>query len=150
MPMEERTIKRTPANLTPDERVIWLHLPPDLQQAYIASLPPLVVKDRQRNRKLKIVNSRILLLRQIVAAMEDQSRQLNIAWARLNQGEAVDLKPLLEPPRINGVTIRFARTREEEEDRAEKTGRASTSPPNGQDVPPTVKRDPGQEFLELL
>src|SRR5437762_13242741 len=103
--MEERTIKRAPANLTPDERVIWLHLPPDLQQAYLASLPPLVVKDGQRNRKLKTVNTRILLLRQMIAALENQSRQLNIAWARLNQGEMVDLKPLLEPPAISGVTI---------------------------------------------
>jgi hypothetical protein len=117
-------IPRSPQNLNPSERAIYLSLPSDIAAEYLAMLPPIEVeKPNAAARKRRSINDRIKLLQAVVAACEKQITRLNIAWGELGRGEQVDLRPLLRTIAVEGATLTFTRSTEEDE--------ASSGEPNG-------------------
>lgn len=106
------TTPRTEAHLTVSQRRYFDQLPDDLRAGFLEILGPIIVtpgQERQKNARQRLIHQRIGMLREIAEACEKRVVRLNAAWSRLERGEDVEVRELLLPPKIEGVTLGFKR-----------------------------------------
>jgi hypothetical protein len=117
MPRAPRKRRPTEADLSDSQRRIYDTLPHDLKNLYLRDLPAVSVSNAGNRKKAQLIRDRVALLDNVLVQLQEQRRELNQLAKSLDLGKTsatnVDLRTLLKPPAIGGVSMRYVRKREE-------------------------------------
>ena len=115
MPRGATRRRPTEADLDAIQRAIYEALPLNLQQAYLRGLPDLPVQTVSNQKKASLIRERVTMLDGVLERLQDHRRELDRVARELEKGTAsasqVDLRALLGPPGLPGVSMRYVRAR---------------------------------------
>src|SRR5438874_8789538 len=113
MPRGATKRRPTQEDLDDTQREIYNALPAHLQEQYLRSLPMLSISTAGNRKKAQLIRERITLLDTVLGDLQNHRKDLFNLARGLDQGTAsggeVDLRKILKPPAINGVSMRYVR-----------------------------------------
>jgi hypothetical protein len=115
--MPRRTVrKRRPTvdDLTEGQRQIHDALPEALQEEYLRQLPDIRISQAGGRKKVELIEQRIHMVDNVLRSLQAHKKHLEQLQRSLKQGAdpgKIDLRQELRPPAIEGVSIRYVRTR---------------------------------------
>jgi hypothetical protein len=113
MPRGATRRRPTEADLDDTQREIHNALPDHLREQYLRGLPMISISTAGNRKKAQLIRERITLLDNIVGDLQNHRKDLFTLARGLDQGNAsagdVDLRKILKPPSINGVSMRYVR-----------------------------------------
>jgi hypothetical protein len=115
MPRGATRRRPTEDDLNAIQRAIHEALPPHLQASYLHSLPDLPVQTESNRKKGTLIRERVTMLDGVLERLHEHRRELDRVARELEKGTVsasqVDLRELLGPPTLPGVSMRYVRAR---------------------------------------
>src|SRR5262249_10189183 len=95
------------------QRAYYERLPDEFREGFLRQLPPISISTAGNQKKADQIRERVVMLDGVLAELQNHRKEL-VALARsLEQGNtsaaSVDLRTLLKPPSISGVSMRYVR-----------------------------------------
>lgn len=115
--MARNSSRRPPTEeeLSAADREIYDALPPHLRERYLKRLPPITVSTAGNRKKADLIRARLKILDEAIIHLQTQRKELSQLARSLDTGTAsaahLDLRTLLKPPAIPGVSMRYVRRR---------------------------------------
>ena len=114
MPRVAKTRRPTDADLTERQRRIYDSLSDELRQEYMKDLPAISLSNAGNRKKAQLIRDRLRLLDGAIANLQDHKLKLtqlakDLDQSRVSAGD-VDLRTILKPPPIRGVSMRYVRS----------------------------------------
>jgi hypothetical protein len=113
MPRGATRRRPTEEDLDDTQREIFNALPDHLREQYMRGLPMISISTAGNRKKAQLIRDRISLLDNVIGDLQNHRRELFTLAKGLEQGNAsageVDLRKILKPPAVNGVSMRYVR-----------------------------------------
>jgi hypothetical protein len=113
MPRGATRRRATQEDLDDTQREIYNALPDHLREQYLRGLPMISISTAGNRKKAQLIRDRISLLDHVIGDLQNHRKELFNLAKGLEQGNAsageVDLRKILKPPAINGVSMRYVR-----------------------------------------
>ena len=114
--MARAATRRRPTveDLTDRQRSFFERLPEELRDEWLTDLPMISVSTAGNRKKANLIRQRVALLDNVLTQLNDHRRELVGLAKSLDQGNSsaasVDLRRVLKPPTIEGVSMRYVRS----------------------------------------
>lgn len=103
----------TEDELSTADREILEALPDHLKERYLRRLPPVSISTVGNRKKAQLIRDRLVILDNVLTELQNHRKDLAQLARNLDQGTAsaanVDLRTMLKPPAIRGVSMRYVR-----------------------------------------
>lgn len=103
----------TPDELTARQRTLYDALPAEMRLEYLDQLPKIIPMPDTARKRVTLLEERFGLVEGIIEGLRDYQRELRDIITATQEGHPsareVDLRKLLAPPEIPGVSLRFTR-----------------------------------------
>lgn len=113
--MPRNATRRPPTleELSAADREIYEVLPEHLKERYLRRLPPVSISTVGNRKKAQLIRDRLVILDNVISELQNQRKDLAQLAKNLDGGSAsaatVDLRTLLKPPPIPGISMRYVR-----------------------------------------
>jgi hypothetical protein len=118
--MARAATRRRPTveDLNDRQRRFYERLPEELREEWLNDLPLISVSTAGNRKKANLIRHRVTLLDNVLSQLQDHRRELVTLAKSLDQGNSsaasVDLRRVLKPPSIEGVSMRYVRSAKDE------------------------------------